>query len=56
MVETSKYAIALSAYDKLGTSDPYYVCAVNAIDLLITEKEPTLPALHDFKNAGIMIK
>jgi len=56
MIETSKYIIALSTYDKLGASDPYYVCAANAIDALITEKDPSIADLAGFKDAGIMIK
>jgi DeoR/GlpR family transcriptional regulator of sugar metabolism len=56
MIETSKYVIALSTYDKIGVSDPYYVCAANAIDALITEKDPSLADLDGFKDAGIMIK
>jgi DeoR/GlpR family transcriptional regulator of sugar metabolism len=56
MVETSKYVIVLSAYDKVGTSDPYYVCAANAIDVFITEKDPSDADLLAFKEAGIIIK
>jgi len=56
MIETSKYVIALSTYDKIGVSDPYYVCSANAIDALITEKDPSLADLDGFKDAGIMIK
>ncbi|MDN5285325.1 MAG: Transcriptional regulator, DeoR family [Mucilaginibacter sp.] len=56
MIETSKYIIALSTYDKIGVSDPYYVCAANAIDALITEKDPSTADLDGFKHAGILIK
>jgi DeoR/GlpR family transcriptional regulator of sugar metabolism len=56
MIETSKYVIALSTYEKIGVSDPYYVCAANAIDVLITEKDPSTTDLAGFKDAGILIK
>jgi DeoR/GlpR family transcriptional regulator of sugar metabolism len=56
MIETSKHIIALSTYEKIGVSDPYYVCAANAIDVLITEKDPSIADLAGFKDAGIMIK
>ncbi|MGF7040274.1 DeoR/GlpR family transcriptional regulator of sugar metabolism [Mucilaginibacter lappiensis] len=56
MIETSKHVIALSTYEKIGASDPYYVCAANAIDALITEKDPSIADLAGFKDAGIMIK
>lgn len=56
MIETSKYIIALSTYDKIGVSDPYYVCAANAIDALITEKDPSTADLDGFKQAGVLIK
>jgi DeoR/GlpR family transcriptional regulator of sugar metabolism len=56
LVETSKYIVALSTYDKVGRTDPYYICAANAIDAFITEKDPSATDLIDFKNAGIKIK
>ena len=56
MVETSKYIIALSVYEKVGSSDPYYVCAANAIDVFITEKDPSYEDLKGFKDAGLIIK
>lgn len=56
MIETSKYVIALSTYDKIGASDPYYVCAANAIDVIVTEKDPSTTDLSGFKEAGILIK
>lgn len=56
LVEASKYIIALSTYDKIGHTDPYYVCAANAIDAFITENDPSAADMADFKNAGIKIK
>lgn len=56
LAETSKYVVALSTYDKIGHSDPYYICAANAIDAIITEKDPSGSDLLDFENAGIKIK
>jgi DeoR/GlpR family transcriptional regulator of sugar metabolism len=56
LAETSKYIVALSTYDKIGRTDPYYICATNAIDAFITEKDPSESDLADFKNAGIKIK
>jgi DeoR/GlpR family transcriptional regulator of sugar metabolism len=56
MIETSKYVIALSTYEKIGALDPYYVCAANTIDVIITEKDPSIADLAGFKDAGITIK
>ena len=56
MIETSKYTIALSTYDKIGAADPYYICAINAIDVLITEENVASPELLAFKAAGITIR
>jgi DeoR/GlpR family transcriptional regulator of sugar metabolism len=56
MIETSKYTIALSTYDKIGAADPYYICAVNAIDVLVTEENVASPELLAFKDAGITIR
>ncbi|MEO6630898.1 MAG: DeoR/GlpR transcriptional regulator, partial [Mucilaginibacter sp.] len=55
MVETSKYIIALSTYEKIGVSDPYFVCATAAIDVFITEKDPTDEDLILFKENGLVI-
>lgn len=55
MVETSKYVIALSTLEKIGTAEPYYICAANAIDAILTDVDPTEERLQVFKNAGITL-
>lgn len=56
MIETSKYIIATSVYEKVGNSDPYYICAANAIDVFVTDKDPSGDDLNQFKEAGVIIK
>ena len=53
MIDVSQYTIALSTYNKVGTADPYYICAANAIDAFIAENDPSMA---NFKESGIMIK
>ena len=56
MIDVSQYTIALSTYDKVGAAEPYYICAANVIDTFITENDPSMANLADFKESGIMIK
>lgn len=53
MVETSKNVIALSTMEKIGTAEPHYICAANAIDTIITDVDPQQDRLRVFENAGI---
>lgn len=55
MVETSKYIIALSTMEKIGTAEPYYICAASAIDTIITDVDPDQDQLRVFENTGIKI-
>lgn len=56
MVETSRSVIVLASHDKIGNADPYFVCPINAIDVLITEKEPAAAEASAFKEAGVLLK
>ncbi len=56
MVETSKYIIALSTSDKLGTSESFYICAANRLDVIITEADPAEVDLTAYTQAGIEIR
>ncbi|PST84327.1 DeoR/GlpR transcriptional regulator [Pedobacter yulinensis] len=56
MIETSKSVVVLSAYEKLETTDPFYICAANAVDVLITEKDPAARNLQGFIEAGVTVR
>jgi DeoR/GlpR family transcriptional regulator of sugar metabolism len=56
MVETSKYIVALSTCDKLNTSESFYICAANLLNVIVTEADPKLVNLSDYSNAGIEIR
>ncbi|WP_316802939.1 DeoR/GlpR family DNA-binding transcription regulator [Pedobacter nototheniae] len=56
MVETSKCTIALSTSDKLGTSDSFYICAANSLNIIITEADPKSVNLSAYIGAGIEIR
>ncbi|MDH6253628.1 DeoR/GlpR family transcriptional regulator of sugar metabolism [Chryseobacterium sp. H1D6B] len=56
MVETSKRTIALSTSDKLGTSDSFYICAANDLDIIITEADPKSDYLKAYTDAGIEVR
>lgn len=57
MVETSKYIIALSTLDKINTSESFYICAANLLDVIITEVEPAeVESLQRYADTGIVIR
>jgi len=37
IIANSKFVIALSTINKIGTAEPFYVCPVNAIDMILTD-------------------
>jgi DeoR/GlpR family transcriptional regulator of sugar metabolism len=55
MIENSRFKIALSTYEKVGSSDPYFVCETGALNVFITEKDPALLDIRGFKEAGVTI-
>lgn len=53
MVETSKFIIALSTSDKLNTSESFYICASNLLNVIITELPPDDVELNGYSQSGI---
>ena len=55
MVENSKHVIALSTLEKIGRAENYGICAIKAIDTIITDTDPGHPELVSYAAAGIEI-
>jgi DeoR/GlpR family transcriptional regulator of sugar metabolism len=55
MVERSKWVIALSTLEKIGTAEHYQICNSDEIDTIITDIDPGHPELAAFLKAGIEI-
>ena len=55
MCQNSSQIVAATTYNKLYTTEPFFVCPVTAIDYLITEKNSTDTELQPFINQGIQI-
>lgn len=56
LTEVSKFVVVLSAYDKVGHSDPYYICPSGKINVFVTEQDPSEAELANFKTAGLQIR
>jgi DeoR/GlpR family transcriptional regulator of sugar metabolism len=55
MIETSKKVVALSISEKVNTSEQLTICAVDEIDILITELAPDAEKLQPYRNKGLRI-
>lgn len=55
MIETSKKVVALSISEKVNTTEQLTICAVDEIDVLITELQPDAEKLQPYHNKGIRI-
>ncbi|QNR85376.1 DeoR/GlpR transcriptional regulator [Pedobacter riviphilus] len=55
MISQAQKTIALSALEKINTVEPYYVCPVNDVDVIITETDPDNAILVPYKNLGIKV-
>ncbi len=55
MIQTSRHVIALFTQDKIGTAEPYYICASNSVHTMITDADPSQENLQVFREAGIQI-
>ncbi|GGG96444.1 DeoR family transcriptional regulator [Pedobacter zeae] len=55
MINQARKTIALSALEKINTVEPYYVCPVNDVDVIITETEPDNAALDAYRHLGIEV-
>ena len=55
MINQAQKTVALSALEKINTVEPYYVCPVTDVDVIITETEPDSAALDAYRHLGIEV-
>lgn len=55
MINQAEKIIALSALEKINTVEPYYVCPVTDVDVIITETGPDNAILEPYKQLGIEV-
>jgi len=55
MIANAQFKVALSTYDKVGTVDPYFICGVDALNVFVTEKDPSPADSGDFRDAGVKL-
>ncbi|WP_316824877.1 DeoR/GlpR family DNA-binding transcription regulator [Pedobacter miscanthi] len=55
MINQAQKTIALSALEKINTVEPYYVCPVTDVDVIITETDPDDADLAPYKHLGIEV-
>lgn len=53
MVETSKQIIALATFEKMGTTETYYITSMSDIDTIVTDIDPEHENLKAYRDAGI---
>lgn len=55
MIESAQKVVCLTISEKINTQKPIQVCALNKIDMLITELPPDDPMLQPYIEAGITV-
>jgi DeoR/GlpR family transcriptional regulator of sugar metabolism len=55
MIESSQKVICLSIAEKINSSQPFHVSAIEDIDVLITELLPDDPLLEPYRKKGIQV-
>lgn len=55
MIKASNKLVSLTISEKLGTSNRYKICDMNALDILITELEPSSEILSKYRDLGIEV-
>lgn len=55
IIKASNKVATLTISDKIYTKQPFKVCDLNCLDVIITELDPTNPKLEPFKEKGIRI-
>jgi DeoR/GlpR family transcriptional regulator of sugar metabolism len=55
MIESSKKVVCLSIAEKINSSQPFHVCPIESIDMLITELRPDDPLLEPYRRKGIHV-
>ncbi|MGN7723263.1 DeoR/GlpR family DNA-binding transcription regulator [Chitinophaga sp. 22620] len=54
MVESAHRVAALATGDKMGTAEPYKVCGITDIDIIVTD-DPTLDSLETYRELGLQV-
>jgi DeoR/GlpR family transcriptional regulator of sugar metabolism len=55
MIESSQKVICMTIAEKINSLQPIHVCDIGAIDILITELDPSDPVLEPYVKAGITV-
>ncbi len=55
MINQAQKTIALSALEKINTVEPFYVCPVTDVDVIITETDADHVTLASYKHLGIEV-
>lgn len=55
MIASAKMVVCLSIAEKVNTVQPIRVCGLDALDLLITERDPDDPLLRPYVAAGLQV-
>ncbi len=55
MIESAEKVICVSILEKTNSYQPIQICALDEIDILITESDPENPVLKPYKDAGIRV-
>lgn len=56
MIETSKQVIAIAIFEKLDTTEPYYITSMSDLDIIITDTDPTHEDLKSYRDLGIRLE
>jgi DeoR/GlpR family transcriptional regulator of sugar metabolism len=55
MVKSARKVACVSILEKTGSTQPFQVCPLNGIDVLVTDGDPNLPELEAYRTAGIRL-
>jgi len=56
IIMNSKYIVALSTMNKIGTAEPFYVCPVESVDVILTDAVVDEETYKGFKQKGVLIQ
>ncbi len=55
MVKSARKVACVSILEKTGSTQPFQVCPLNGVDVLVTDGDPDLPELEAYWTAGIRL-
>lgn len=55
MVQSANRLVAVTTLDKIGTAEPFQICAIKSVDTIITEADTDSALFEPFKALGIQI-